>query len=82
MRLKFQKGFTPDIIAAYFLEYVMQEGLVVGDVNVYIQTLDEYGNPEPLDKKVVEVTPSERLRKMHVDSFANNRRKEFKVINS
>ena len=37
MRIKFNRGLSPEAIASLFLKIVEQRGLVVGAVNIYVQ---------------------------------------------
>ena len=41
MRIKFEKGMTPETIAQAFVDFVRDNNLVIGSVNLYMQTYDE-----------------------------------------
>lgn len=50
MRLQFKKGLTPERMADVFIKYVRDNDLVVGTVNIYIQTYDEKMKPERFNR--------------------------------
>lgn len=82
MRIKFEKGMTPERIAQAFVDYVRQNELVIGAVNVYIQTFDE--SMKPMRETAEDYTvcsPSEFLKKEYADDVALIRRGRLKAVN-
>lgn len=81
MRIKFEKGMTPERIAAEFVRFVRKNGLVIGAVNVYIQTYDEKMKAEKHDKgNYFLCTPPEKYKTEYSEDVARIRRKRMKAI--
>ena len=82
MRIKFEKGMTPERIAQAFVGYVRSNDIVVGAVNIYVQTYDDEMRPEKYGKGVEEhlvCTPSEAAKQEYADDVAVIRRKRMRV---
>jgi len=82
MRIKFEKGMTPERIAQAFVDFVRQNDLVIGSVNVYIQTYDENMKAEKNDNEQYAIcSPVEKLKKEYTEDVAYIRRGRLKVVN-
>jgi len=82
MRIKFEQGMTPERIAQAFVDYVRKNELVIGTVNVYIQTFD--GNMNSVKEDTNDHTvcsPSEFLKKEYANDVAKIRRSRLKAVN-
>lgn len=81
MRLKFEKGITPEDIANIFVEFVRKNELVIGAVNVYIQTYDNEMKPVRSDEQEYFVCkPSETTKRRYEEDAANLRRARMRVV--
>lgn len=80
MRIKFNKGLSPEAIASLFLNIVEQRGLVVGAVNIYVQEYDENMKPILNDEKYIEVSPTDAGVKGYEKYSADLRRSKLKVV--
>lgn len=83
MRIKFEKGITPETIARELYK-IMTEGFhLVGSVNVYIQSYDEDMKAEKFDRYAQYVTykPHTNEKKNYKAYEAEQRRKKMKVVN-
>lgn len=84
MRIKFEKGMTPERIAEAFIKFVRENDLVIGAVNIYIQTYDEKMKPERYNENqegYYVCRPSERLKDEYTEEIARVRRNRLKVVN-
>lgn len=82
MRIKFEKGMTPYRIAQAFLDFVQQNDLVTGTVNMYIQTFDENMKVQKEDKENFTICgPSDLLKKEYANDIALIRRGRLKAVN-
>ena len=82
MRIKFEKGMTPEAIGRVFADYVRENNLVIGSVNMYIQTYDEDMKPEPFKKKeknYLLCSPSEATKAEYDRDVVNIRRNRMKA---
>lgn len=81
MRIKFEKGMTPEIIADAFINFVRENDLVIGSVNMYIQTYDKDMKVEKFNRNdVVICEPTEETRKMYQEELVTTRRKRMKAV--
>ena len=81
MRLKFEKGMTPERMAKMFVEFIRQQDYVIGSVNMYIQTYDEDMNPVDFDKNDYFVCkPSKEAKTEYTNDVARIRRKRMKAV--
>lgn len=82
MRLKLEKGMTPERIAQAFVDFVRMNKLVIGSVNVYIQTYDENMKAEKTQSDEWTICkPSELLKQEYADDVALIRRGRLKAVN-
>lgn len=82
MRIKFEKGMTPERIAEAFVNFVRKEELVIGSVNIYIQTYDEDMKAEKNNSRGYFTTcePTERSKKEYIEDVALTRRSRLKAV--
>jgi len=80
MRLKFKKGITPEVIADKFLEYIYENNLVIGAVNIYIQTYNDQMETVKFDDDYLVYSPSEKAKKAYDERVAQIRRSKIKAI--
>lgn len=81
MRIKFEKGMTPERIAQAFVDFVRHNELVIGSVNMYIQTYDENMKSEKFDKREYTICePSDFSKREYVEDVAISRRKKMKAV--
>jgi hypothetical protein len=84
MRIKFEKGMTPERIAQAFVEYVRKNNLVIGSVNIYIQTYDEEMRPVKFNRNeeyIVCSPVSEKIVNEYIEDVARIRRNRIKAVN-
>ena len=80
MRIKFEKGITPEKMAAAFVDFVYSKGIVVGAVNLYIQTYDDDMKPEKFGGEYYSCKPSEKSKAEYEQYTAKMRRSKFKAV--
>jgi len=83
VRLKFEKGMTPELIAKTFVNFIRDNNMVIGAVNVYIQTYDNEMKPEKFkrnDDEFYVCKPSDTAKKMYQEDVVKMRRKRMKAI--
>jgi hypothetical protein len=83
MRIKFEKGMTPEAIAKVFVKYMRENRIVLGAVNMYIQTYDDEMKPEKFknhDGDFLVCHPSESTIKEYENDVVNLRRQKMKVV--
>jgi hypothetical protein len=73
MRLKFNKGLTPETITEALLEYINENELIIGSVNVFIQLYDK-------DKNMIVFSPTPKCKEDYAEYVAKLRRKSIKAI--
>lgn len=83
MRLKFEKGMTPEAMARMFVKFVRENDLIIGAVNMYIQTYNDEMVPEKFDNEedFFVCKPSDTARMEYENDVANIRRKRIRVVN-
>lgn len=82
MRIKFEKGIVPERMAEHLVNYIRENNLIVGSVNIYIQILDENGKMvREDDSNYLSVSPGELSKKQYAEDVANIRRGRLKVVN-
>jgi len=82
MRIKFEKGIIPERMAEHLVNYIRENNLIVGSVNVYIQLLDEEGKTIKEDSNDYTcVSPGEKSKKQYINDVAAIRRGKLKVVN-
>lgn len=82
MRIKYNKGITPEAMAEHFLRYIRENDLIVGTVNMYIQVYDEQMKPVEFrnDKEYLVLSPTEKGKRVYDDDVVNTRRNRLKVV--
>lgn len=82
MRIKFEKGITPESMAQAFIDFVRQNNLVIGSVNMYIQTYDENMKAEKYDKSEYTICePTDKGKREYIEDVALTRRSRLKAVN-
>jgi hypothetical protein len=82
MRLKFEKGFTPETMAQVLTDYITDNDLLIGSVNVFIQLYGEDGKPvnDFKDPYMTIFTPTQDCKKEYSEYAAQLRRKVIKAV--
>jgi hypothetical protein len=81
MRIKFEKGMTPEKIAEVFVDFIRENDITIGSVNMYLQTYDENMKVEPFNKNEYLVcNPSEATKAQYDKELVNTRRKRMKAV--
>lgn len=80
MRIKFKKGMTPERIAEAFARFIRENDIVVGSVNIYIQTLDENTGKYCNDEECLICCPGEESKREYTEYMASARRRKFKEV--
>jgi hypothetical protein len=81
MRIKFEKGMTPEKIAEVFVDFIRENDITIGSVNMYVQTYDENMKIEPFNRNEYLVCdPSEATKAQYDKETVNARRKRMKVV--
>jgi hypothetical protein len=80
MRIKFEKGITPEVMANTLLGLIQEHGKMVGSVNVYVQFYDENMD---IEKDTVAITCSATAKEKAIYSGyeADSRRRRLRVVN-
>lgn len=83
MRIKFEKGMTPEKVADAFVKFIRKNDIVIGAVNVYVQTYDKEMNPEKFGKQedYYVCKPDENLINEYSEDVADIRRGRMRVVN-
>jgi len=82
MRIKFEKGITPERIADYFVNFIRDNDMVIGAVNIYIQEFDENMKSvrESKGDEYLLVRPQRIAKEEYQNDTAKTRRKRMKVV--
>ena len=82
MRIKFEKGITPESMAQAFIDFVRQNNLVIGSVNMYIQTYDENMKAEKYrrDDEYTLCKPTAIAKEEYIEDVALTRRSRLKAV--
>lgn len=83
MRIKFEKGMTPERVAQAFVDYIRNNNIVIGAVNMYIQKHDDEMKPEKFrrgEEEYLVCSPSEAAQKEYTKDVAMIRRKKMKAV--
>ena len=82
MRIKFEKGFTPERMCNLLLSIINEDKLLIGSVNVFIQLYDENGKAvdDFRSNDIITAVPGEDAKGEYADYSANMRRRIMKVV--
>lgn len=82
MRIKFEKGFTPERIGEIFAKIIKDEEIVIGAVNIYIQTYDGEMKAVPFSKEeeFIIAEPGKEAKKEYENSVINKRRGKLRLV--
>lgn len=81
VRIKYEKGFTPERIAEHLAWFIRKNKLTIGSVNVYLQLYDD--NMKPIknsNDEYFSVSPGDSSKREYVDDVASKRRSRLKVV--
>jgi hypothetical protein len=79
MKIKFEKGMTPEHLAAALLSFIKAQNLVIGSVSVYIQTYDDDMKGRNDGDSFV-CKPSDSVKKEYDNYVVQSRRKRMKAV--
>jgi hypothetical protein len=79
MKVKFEKGMTPEHLAAALLSFIKAQKLIIGSVSVYIQTYDEDMKGRN-DGDTFICKPSDTVKKEYEEYLVRSRRKRMKAV--
>ena len=79
MRLKFEKGMTPEAIAKIFVQFMRENDVIIGTVNMYIQTYDDEMKLQNTNDFFV-CKPCDATKHDYEDDVVNERRRKIKVV--
>jgi hypothetical protein len=80
MRIKFQKGMTPEDVTSVLLDYINENNLIVGSVNVFLQLFDEEGKAINDFKDPEMLVYSTSNTEKYADYVAKIRRRCIKAV--
>ncbi len=82
MRIKFEKGFTPEAMTDALLSFIKENNLLIGSVNVFIQLYGEDGKAinDFKDSGMYIYKPPEYYKEEYTQYAAKLRRKSFKAV--
>jgi len=82
MRIKFEKGMTPETIAQAFVDFVRDNNLVIGSVNIYMQTYDENMKAEKFrrDEEYTLCKPTAIAKEEYIEDVALIRRGRLRQV--
>lgn len=81
MRIKFEKGMTPERMAKVFVDFIRSNEHVIGAVNMYIQTYDEEMKPMKFNSEDYFIcSPSDEAIAEYNEDVALMRRKRIKAV--
>lgn len=83
MRIKFEKGLPPECIADEFVRHIRENDIIIGAVNIYIQTWNaetgKYHNKDnPMDYIIC--SPTNKAKEEYAKDVANSRRGKMKRV--
>jgi hypothetical protein len=81
MRIKFEKGMTPEAIAETFVDFIYKNNLLIGSVNMYVQTYDDHVKAQKTEDYFV-CSPGDKTKKDYTDYAADLRRRKFKAVSN
>ena len=82
MRIKFEKGMTPETIAQAFVDFVRDNNLLIGSVNIYMQTYDENMKAEKFrrDEEYTLCKPTAIAKEEYIEDVALIRRGRLRQV--
>lgn len=80
MRIKFQKGMTPEDMAKYFLKILRDRQSLIGAVNVYVQEYDDNLKIVKEEDGYYLVKSNESSQAKYNDYAADIRRSKLKAV--
>jgi hypothetical protein len=83
MKIKFEKGSTPEVITDTFLKFLRENDLMIGTTSIYFQTFDDEMKPEKWhfdDGESFVFKPSEQTKAEYNKQLLEHRRKMIKIV--
>ncbi len=82
MRIKYDKGMTPERIASHFVQFIRDNNLIIGSVNIYIQTYDDEMRAAKIsrDDDYIIVQPREVTKSEYIYDVAQIRRGRMRLV--
>lgn len=82
MKIKFEKGSTPESIAENFLKIIYENNILIGSLTIYMQTFDDEMKPEKWREETTEFTfvPSESTKDEYARQVLKHRRDMIKIV--
>ena len=82
MKIKFEKGFTPEAIAKNFLNIIYDNNILIGSLIMYVQTFDDEMKPEKWGDEGVDYrfVPSESTKDEYARQVLKHRRDMIKIV--
>lgn len=83
MKIKFEKGSTPEVIAEQFLKFIYENNLMIGTTSIYFQTFDEEMKPEKWhfnDGESYVFKPSDNVKAEYNEQLLEYRRNLIKIV--
>jgi hypothetical protein len=82
MRIKFEKGIMPERIGELLSDYIYENELIIGSVNVFIQLYDGEGKAinDFKSNEILVCSPTEEGKKKYSEYVAKLRRKQIKAV--
>ena len=81
MRLKFEKGITPERIAEGLVDFIYENNIHIGAVNMYIQTFNDEMKAENTREYTI-FSPEKKAKEEYTEYVANLRRSKFKAVSN
>ena len=80
MRIKFERGMTPEVMADIFVKLIRNNNVIIGTVNMYVQTLENEGVEAFHNNELLVCKPNDILVERYENDVSNIRRKRIKVV--
>lgn len=82
MRIKYEKGITPEVMAEHFVSFIRNNDIVMGSVNVYVQTYDDEMKAVKTSRndEYLLVRPGDVEKSNYYNDVARTRRKKMKAV--
>lgn len=82
MRMKFEKGAVPERIAKAFVDYIRENEIVIGAVNIYVQVYDDEMKAEKFmeNGEYLRFQPTATMEKEYLEDVAAIRRQKMKAV--
>lgn len=83
MRIKFSKGMTPEQIADLFLKFIYDNKMIIGTVNMYIQSYDDEIKPEKFNNsEYYQCSPNKKAKEEYDKYVVAMRRNRLRAVSN